>query len=308
MADSTKNLDAQDSSYKVAPQDHIEAAEMPSSDMGRVLPRQVSTGSTRGTQTVGYGDTKIDGSNNRIVIGAAPAQTTLGSISDIGGVGSFGLQVTDKDGLKLGLGTLSDGTFGMSISDITPFTYFTLDGKSWTWFDKNNTDDAGMVLAKQQIGLLPDGKYGMKVAKQGYDVRTALDSQLIFNSEQNIFKIVQSDTFTYELTNSGAPDYTVAYGLITITHNHNLGFTPLIVIYVDIPVGSGMGDGINPLPFILTLDGADGSVTSTPVLLSIIPTVNSTTISLRVNAPVAIDWLVPPILTFKYYLLQETAN
>jgi hypothetical protein len=65
-------------------------------DIGRVLPRQVSTGSTRGTQTVGYGDTKIDGSNNVI---------TVGSSIVVDGSASL-ITVTNSDKSKIGMGRI----------------------------------------------------------------------------------------------------------------------------------------------------------------------------------------------------------
>lgn len=48
---------------------NTEASSLPSSDLSRIIPRQLSTGTMRGTQNVGYGNTKIDGSNNVISVG-----------------------------------------------------------------------------------------------------------------------------------------------------------------------------------------------------------------------------------------------
>lgn len=85
------------------------APELARSDLSRVLPRQLSTGSTRGTQTVGYGDTKIDGSNNRISVGD--------SILLDGN--SIAITVTNDDGKKVGMGLIPDGSgqFGFFAMD-----------------------------------------------------------------------------------------------------------------------------------------------------------------------------------------------
>lgn len=55
--------------------------------------------------------------------------------------------------------------------------------------------NGNIVLAR--FGSFPDGSIAMKVAKSGYDARTATDDQLVFNSAQDVFKIVASDTYTF---------------------------------------------------------------------------------------------------------------
>lgn len=116
--------------------------ELDRSDLSRVLPRQLSTGSTRGTQTVGYGNTKIDGSNNRITIGT-PDGGTLG-------FGSIPGSENDEFGF---FSTNADGDLVMKIVDGTWYVY--------------NLDDGTNVM---QSGQLPDNTYGWAVAKEGKDV------------------------------------------------------------------------------------------------------------------------------------------
>lgn len=60
--------------------DRVKPTELPTSNLSRVLPRQLSTGTTRGTQTVGYGSAKIDGSNNVISVGSNVGTQGIGSI------------------------------------------------------------------------------------------------------------------------------------------------------------------------------------------------------------------------------------
>lgn len=118
------------------------AARLGGSDLSRVLPRQISTGSTRGTQTVGYGNTKIDGSNNRITIGT-PDGGTLG-------FGSIPGSTTDEFGF---FSTDSDGNLIMKIVD-------------GTWYVYRPEDDTNVM----QSGILPDGEAGWAVAADGYEV------------------------------------------------------------------------------------------------------------------------------------------
>lgn len=113
------------------------------SDISRVLPRQLSTGSTRGTQTVGYGNTKIDGSNNRITIGTPDG----GSI----GMGS----IPGTDPVEYGFFSTDDsGNVIMKIVNGTKYVY-------------NPSDDYVNVT---QDGLLPDGSGGFVAAKPGINV------------------------------------------------------------------------------------------------------------------------------------------
>lgn len=112
------------------------------SDISRILPRQLSTGSTRGTQTVGYGNTKIDGSNNRITIGTPDGGTIgFGSIPD-STTREFGFFSTDANG-KLSM-KIVDGTF---------YAY---------------DPDTGLNTA--QFGILPNGVGGVAAANDGYSV------------------------------------------------------------------------------------------------------------------------------------------
>lgn len=61
--------------------------------------------------------------------------------------------------------------------------------------------------------------YGFKIAQTGYDVKTALDSQLAITSKMNSQKIQPSLQGSITITIPANSDYT-----ITITHN--LGYIP----------------------------------------------------------------------------------
>jgi len=121
--------------------------QLQSSDLSRNLPRQMSTGSTRGTQTVGYGNTKIDGTNNTISI-----ENPLTNVS-----------------ISIGViqGSTNDTGVGLSITDDNGFVLFKLDGQTWYWYD--STTEKNIM----QVGLLPDGSFGQVNVKPGYNVEDA---------------------------------------------------------------------------------------------------------------------------------------
>lgn len=122
---------------------HVETGELDYLDTDRVLPRQLSTGSTRGTQTVGYGQTKIDGTNNTITI-AGPDGSVIG-------MGMIPGSTTDEYGF---FSQDVEGNVVMKIVNGTKYVYNPLDSYH------NVTQD----------GLLPDGSGGFVAAKPGFDV------------------------------------------------------------------------------------------------------------------------------------------
>jgi len=88
------------------------------------------------------------------------------------------------------------------------------------------------------MGRYPDGKYGIKVSKPGVDVLTAEDDELIFNSNNNIFKIVETDTITL-----ASPAGTGTSSNVVVPHS--LGYKPLVLAFVSF---SSLGTSF-PLPY-----------------------------------------------------------
>lgn len=113
------------SSYALAdPNQNTVQPDITAIDNQRIIPRQLSSGALRGTQHVGYGDVKIDGSNNQIVIGnvtdslGQQALTVIGDLTPTNSIDkSFGLKVIDEKGGQLLIGRLSDGNLGIEIFD-----------------------------------------------------------------------------------------------------------------------------------------------------------------------------------------------
>lgn len=115
-------------------------AAVESMNLQRIYPRQLSTGSLRGTQTVGYGNTQIDGTNNRVVI-TAPDGSVLG-MGNIPGTKEYGFFSLD-----------ASGNLSMKIVKGTMYAYDPTTNKN-----------------SFQAGILPDGTGGAAGANTGYNV------------------------------------------------------------------------------------------------------------------------------------------
>lgn len=81
--------------------------------------------------------------------------------------GAYGLSFPTNNGGTLTFGALADGNFGINVQDSSGFTLFEMSGSTWYWYDKTYNVNV------MQVGLLPDGTYGMAVAKQGINVSAA---------------------------------------------------------------------------------------------------------------------------------------
>lgn len=163
------------------------------------------------------------------------------------------------------------------------------------------------VLVGFQKDGFGDGKdYGIKVAQEGYDVRTATDDELVMSSGFNLFKIVQSGTTSITPPSPWSPG---GAGKRRVTIAHNLGYKPANLVYVDNPVVVGVsdsGDGLGLLPNPLFLIGSyytviqsHAHVDTTNLYIDLIFLNQAGT---NITGANAYTW------NYRYYLLQETAN
>lgn len=172
-----------------------------------------------------------------------------------------------------------------------------------TYYDNTN--------ARMIEGKLPDGSYGLWVSKPGFDVTTATADQLVFNSNQNIFKIVKTDT-----TSIPAVSFPGTGGIVfqSIIIPHGLSYIPVLQAYAQVgyatfPTGAGSQHFINAyvsLPYNGSLFASsssdftyyvDAAVDSTNVYFTYYYFASSTY--------GAADFPFTPI---KYDLLQESAK
>lgn len=125
----------------------VSRPDIKGSDLGRVLPRQNSSGSTRGNLTVGQGNINIDGSNDTISIGSNIGTSGIGDIpnSDIAESGFFQTDASNTLIYKLVNGST--------------FLYNPLDN----------------YVNSSLFGFAPDdGRPGFWVAKEGQDATELL--------------------------------------------------------------------------------------------------------------------------------------
>lgn len=106
---------------------------------------------TLGQISSGYGMDVFNGSGG--------IATTLGEL----GSSSYGMSVPASNG-TIYFGLLSDGNLGIQVQDTTGYILFEMTGQTWFWYDKTTSTNV------MQVGLLPDGTYGMAVAKPGQNV------------------------------------------------------------------------------------------------------------------------------------------
>lgn len=182
----------------------------------RLKPRLTGSGATRGTQIVGYGKIKIDGSNDRISLTDDDSTVTIGDIDSTDD--SFGIAVTDdSDDRLVSLGRTTSSTYGFSVYD----------------------SDNMRLLA----GKYPDGDIKIKLSQSGYDVTTAQDDQLIWSSDFNMPKIVLSGTTS--LSYDGDVN-------TFVTISHGLDYIPIVLAYAQLPNTvdfSPMEGQYIPMPF-----------------------------------------------------------
>jgi hypothetical protein len=159
-----------------------------------------------------------------------------------------------------------------------------------------------------QFGRFSDGSTALKVAKANQDVSTAPDSQLIFNSSQDIFKIVGSGTVALSGSYShgtGSQNLTIASQFVP----HNLGYIPAIQVfafdsgnnrYKPVSSGSLATDNVG-IGFSATYQFA--------FIRNFNADANNLYFEIDYKAYLGAGTTSGPFSeTYKYYLLQETAN
>lgn len=166
---SNKPIDPQKGADKGASIRSVSNSDIPVADMHRVLPRQVSTGVSRGVQAQGSRNFQMNPGNAQQVV--------------------------------------NDGT-------------------------------TNRVLLGNTVG-----DWGLKVSKPGFDVTTATNEQLIFNSSQNVFKIVQGPK---QVTVTCAAGSTI--GNASVAHGLE-GFVPIPMGFLNGASISTVGSNLSlPLP------------------------------------------------------------
>lgn len=149
------------------------------------------------------------------------------------------------------------------------------------------------------IGKDSTGSYVVKVSKAGFNAFDTADANLVFNSGQNVFKIVSSGTLTipgFTVTSGGAGVY--AQNSSAISTAHGLGIIPMVTAVLNI------SPNFYPLPYVSATPGGG----ATALWLQIYCWSDSTTLHFGQSAMSVGLTVAIPAAPIKYYLLQETAN
>lgn len=302
-----------------------------------LTPYKVQTGNTRGVQTVGFGGTKIDGANNRITVGANISldgnteqikvgddividgnadSITIGNSITLNGSTDL-ITVTSDDANLLSMGTVSTDFTGIRLADTSTTTINLGKDTTLTGFSikDSNVNVVTLGRSNNNVGLLFNdstydrifigknslGNYVAKLSQTGYDVKTAANSQLIWSSEFNMFKIVATGTLTTPAftVNAGAGNYGQGDGSITLSHG--LGISPVLMAYAfDL---TGLSEAA-PIPLSINIVTGTGSA----FWADFVGYTTNTTLYLQ-QSVVTFNVLVnAPAVDIKYYLLQETAH
>lgn len=249
----------------------VDAAALPTMDLERTLPRQISTGRQRGTQDITGSVTVAEPVNGTPVI----------TISGTNQNQIFHNPATDTDVITIG--KYSDGTFNFRIQD---------------------TDEIGIA----QFGNFANGSTALKIAFPGVEVATATDNQLIFTSDRNLFKIIGSGTASETLP---AGSYTIGQLFQIVIPHGQKPRVPAFLLYVNNPVLTSVGNGLQPTPASTyakfnALPG--GLPIYLPTILSY-GTIDDTNLYINIQFLTAYTFVGGDTTwTYKYYILQETAS
>lgn len=140
--------------------------------------------------------------------------------------------------------------------------------------------------------ILADGvNFVLKIAPEGVDATTASDDELIFNSDQNIFKIAASDTVTINANSATAGTPKVA----TIAHGLSAAPMALVALYD--------GSHYRQLPtWVTALNPSGGNI-----LFGDYSFFHTDSTNLYIYMVFGSNGNYGNF-TFKYYLLQESAS
>jgi hypothetical protein len=154
-------------------------------------------------------------------------------------------------------------------------------------------DDSG--TRRVLLGKGKGGFYGVKVSEENVDVYDAADDELVFNSNQKTLKIV--DTNIVDMVYDGS-------AITVTTYNHNLGFAPSIIAFLNDVNVSSVGAHENlalPTWLDVNIDTVNDVVKFGLYLSTSVTTTDAHFILLNATGATG-------SLPIKFYLLQESAT
>jgi hypothetical protein len=230
--------------------------QQPSDETQRkpVKPSQIISGGLPGSTVIRIGgdqNVKISGIDRTISVSTADSTIEVGNITDT-------------------------GQTGIKIKDSSDFTRFRMTPTTWTWYDKTSNTARAIIDTSNDT-------FSMKVSQSGYDVTTATNDRLVFNSANNLFKIIKSDIIEVPVVPAG--------GLINTTTSIGISST-----YTPMAIGTLL-DGVDAFVLPVGRNGTDYSIYSY---------LDGGVIHVGILADnnVGVD---APAVDVRYYVLQETA-
>ncbi len=184
------------------------------------------------------------------------------------------------------------------VTDATTTTGF-LKSSNGQILGNNGTNNVGL------FGFDSAGNMVVKVAKPGYDADTAANSNLIFNSAQNVFKIVGSGTVSLLGTYSHGVGAQSNVLIDTKSVAHNLGYYPATLIY-SLPTSAA---GYKPVSDGSIIVNGFSSTYNYSFTREFFVTTTTIVFNIFYNAYLSSGTTSGTLgEDYKYYLLQETAN
>ncbi len=166
-------------------------------------------------------------------------------------------------------------------------------------------DDSGkqrLLIGYQDSPGFSNGKVGIKLSQVGIDVGAATNDQLIFSTDFNSFKIVQTGTVSQTLTNSSN---TVTAGTQTVAIAHNLGYVPSFLVYVTAPATFVDGNILFQLPHTTFNSSPDAG----SLFTLFYATADTTNLNIVYKHRSNTDYSPnSPTFSVRYYLTRETAT
>lgn len=225
----------------------------------------------------------LDAKGDSVSVGVLP-DTTIG----------FGV----NDSIRLGI--LPDTTLGFGVANVIRLGVLP-DGS--TGFKVIDSHGIGLAF----FGIFPNGTTALKIAKPGIEVMTASDNDLIFNSAQDVFKIVKS----------GIASLTIPIGSYAAGADKTTfiavppGFvgTPDYRLLTQIPLVTSIGNGLQGTPAfsyaLFTVNGGGVNIYLPETVTY--GTIDSTGLTIHTQFLTAAGFGSAYTWNYKYYLLQESA-
>jgi len=159
----------------------------------------------------------------------------------------------------------------------------------------NNNDR--ILIGFDKDGFGSNNDFGMKISKQGFDVKTASNSNLIMSSAYNMLKIIATGTGVITAPAVGDVSY------VDVTHG--LGIRPVVIAFGYPPAGGQFWGPDYSTSFPVVFYGLTAGLYVYDSFMQV--QVSSTIARFSVSRGSSSAAGAVGTWTFQYYIMQETA-